>query len=108
VIAQAFGYVVIEPGLVTKLNGVSCAFPVAQCPQKLLKPLRVLFQECWELPDHSSKTFAKGKGRLSTAVHRFFHIEQLLIMSDVTMTFYGKRKSFWCLVTPLLVRAFLL
>ena len=105
---EAFGYFVIEPRLVTKLDRVSRAFPALQIFYKLLQPLDVLFQRRRKLPDHSGEAFAKGRCRFTTTNHRILHVEQLFVVRDVTVAFDGKSKSIRCLVAPFPERAFLL
>src|SRR5439155_8203934 len=105
---EAVRYFIIEPRLIAKLDRVSRAFPMSQIFQERLQSSHVFFQKCRKLPHHSGEPFAERRRRFATTNYRFFHIEQLFVVRDITVPFDGKSKCLRCLVAPFLERAFLL
>jgi hypothetical protein len=105
VFRQAFGYLVIEPRFVAKLDSMSRGFPMPQRLQKFLQSLDILFEKCRELPHHSSQSLAEWRCGVATTDHRFFDVDQLFVVGDVTMPFDGKRKFVWRFVPPFFKRA---
>jgi len=107
VILKAFGDLIVEPRFVTELDGVSRPFPAGQNFRKSFQPPDILFQRRGKLPDHSGKLFAQRRGGITAANHRFFNVEQLLVVRDIAVAFDGERKSLRRFVAPALEGSFL-